>query len=221
MRIRQLTVAAGAVLLLTACGGSPLDGKTGPEVAAAAADALEEAGAVHIEGTIEQNGEKGGVDLHLQGDGATGSITVSGVELQLLNVDGASYLQAPTEYWTSSGIPEDAAGLFAAKWVVVPDGAVEQFQQFTLDGIVDQFRNPTSGVKDDVRSDEVDGKSVVVVEQEDGGTLSVADDEPANPLEMTSTGASAGTMTFSRFGEEEEITAPADALDLAELAGGS
>jgi hypothetical protein len=72
MRIPQLTVAAAAALLLTACGGSPLDGKTGPEVAAAAADALEEAGSVHVSGTVEQNGEEGDIDLHLQGEDALG-----------------------------------------------------------------------------------------------------------------------------------------------------
>jgi hypothetical protein len=36
---------------------------------------------------------------------------------------------------------------------------------------------------------------------------------------MTNKGDSPGTLTFSRFGEKEDITAPADALDLNELMG--
>lgn len=59
MRIPQLAAATAAALLLTACGGSPLDGKSGPEVADAAADALEAAGAVHVQGTANQDGEEG------------------------------------------------------------------------------------------------------------------------------------------------------------------
>ena len=219
MRIRQVTVAAGVALLLTACGGSPLDGKTGTQVAASAADALEKAGAVHIAGTVDQNGEKGGVDLHLQGSDSSGSITLSGVKLKLVSVDGTAYLQAPGEYWTSAGLPDQAATMFADKWVIVPAAAADQFSEFSLKGLVDQFRNPDTKIKDAVSSDTVQGKDVVVVEQADGSTLSVADDEPAYPLELTNKGTSAGTITFSRFGEKKKITAPADALDLSALAG--
>jgi hypothetical protein len=219
MRIPQLTVAAAAALLLTACGGSPLDGKTGPEVADAAADALEEAGAVHVAGTIEQNGEEGEVDLHLQGEGVTGTLTVGGVEVELLSVDDQVYLQAPPKFWSGFGMPEEFAAQFDGQWVIVPADGASEFADFTLAGFVDQLRNPESPVEDDVTTDEVDGQDVVVVEQEDGSTLSVADDENAYPLRITDNGDNPGTLTFSRFGEEEDITAPDDALDLNELAG--
>jgi hypothetical protein len=224
MRIRQLTSAttvAAAALLLTACGGSPLDGKTGPQVADAAADALEKAGAVRVAGDIEQSGAKGSVDLHLQGNDVTGTITMSGAELQLLIVDGTVYVQGTPDFWTSSGLPEEAAAMFDGRWVVVPDEGASQFEEFSLAGIVDSLRNPESNVKKKVTSDEVDGKDVVVVEQENGSTLSVADDEPAYPLSLTRDGDSAGTLIFSRFGDKEDITAPDDAMDLSELAGGS
>ncbi|MCW2740855.1 MAG: putative Lipoprotein [Blastococcus sp.] len=220
MRIRQLTVAAAAALLLTACGGGPLDGKTGPEVAAQAADALEKAGAVHVKGTMDEGGESGEIDLQLQGKDVTGTITMSGVELQLLSVDDAVYLQAPPEFWGQFGLPDEAAAMFDGKWVIVPSEAVAQFQELSLDGIINSLRKPGSKVKDEVKSKESDGKSVVVIEQEDGSTLSVLDEDPAYPVELTNKGDSAGTMTFSRYGEKESIEAPADALDLEQLAAG-
>jgi hypothetical protein len=221
MRIPQLTVAAAAALLLTACGGSPLDGKTGSEVAAEAADALEAAGAVHVEGTVEQDGQEGEIDLHLQGDDAIGTLTMAGFDVELLNTGGSVYLQAPPEFWSSFGMPEDAAAMFDGQWVVVPGDSAADFADFSLAGFAEELRNPESAVKDDVRSDEVDGEDVVVIEQEDGSTLAVADDEKAYPLEMTNKGDTPGTLTFSRFGEEEDITAPADAVDLAEMMGGA
>ena len=221
MRIPQLTVAAAAALLLTACGSGPLDGKTGPEVADAAADALEEAGSFHVSGAMTSNGEEGELDLHVQGEDLTGSVTTGGVELQLLIVDGSVYLQAPPDFWASSGMPEEMAATFEDQWVVVPGQAMAEFDDLSLDGFVEQFRNPESEIQEEVSEDEVDGEQVVVVSQEDGSKLFVADDEPTYPLQVTSDGDSSGTVTFSRFGEEEDISAPADAIDLMDLMGGA
>ncbi|CCG05609.1 hypothetical protein [Blastococcus saxobsidens] len=221
MRIPQLSVAAAAALLLTACGSGPLDGRTGPEVADAAADALEEAGSFHVSGALTSDGEEGEVDLHVQGDDVTGSITTDGVELQLLSVDGSVYLQAPPDFWASFGMPEEMAAAFEDKWVVVPGQAMAEFDDFSLDGFVEQFRNPESEVQEEVTEDEIDGQEVVVVEQEDGSTLSVANDEPSYPVRITNDGDSSGTVTFSRFGEEEDISAPSDVIDLMEMMGGA
>ncbi len=224
MRIRQLTaptMVGAAALLLTGCGGSPLDGRTGPQVADAAADALEHAGAVHIAGDVTQSGQKGSVDMQLQGEDADGTLTMSGVQLQLRNVDGTVYLQGDSDLWASFGLPEAAAAQLEGTWVIVPDEAAGQFEDFSLAGIVDQFRHPQSEIEKKVGSDEVDGKDVVVVKQKDGSTLVVADDDPSYPLSLTNGGEAVGALALSRFGEKEDISAPEGALDLETLAGGS
>ncbi len=220
MRVRHLVVAATTALLLTACGGNPQDDRTGQEVADAAADALEEAGAVHVQGTVTQNGRDGEVDLQLQGEDASGTVTFAGVELQLISVGGTAYLQAPPEFWTSSGLPEEAAAQFEGRWVTVPAEASGGFRDFSLGGFVDQLRNPSSDFQEEVAEDERDGEPVVIVEQEDGSTLTVANDEPAYPLATKEEGDSPSEITFSGFGEEEDIEAPADPVDLEELVGG-
>jgi hypothetical protein len=219
-RLPAATAALGAALLLTACGSSPLDGKTGQQVAEAAAAALEEAGSVDIAGTMSTQGEEGEVDLHLQGDDAIGTITMAGTEIQLLNVGGTAYIQAAPEFWTSFGLPDEAAAQFEGQWVVVPAEAGASFAEFSLDGFVDELRNPDGEVEEDVTEGQVDGEDVVIVEQEDGSTLKVANSDPSYPLELSNDGDSSGTVTFSGFGETEDITAPADALDLTEVMGG-
>lgn len=222
MRIPQLTaVAAAAALLLTACGSSPLEGKTGPEVADAAAAALEEAGAVHVTGTVEQDGEEAEVDLQLQGEDASGTLTLAGAEVQLLAVGGDVYMQAAPEFWASFGMPEQMAAQFDGRWVTVPGAAAADFADFSLAGFVDQLRNPDNEVEEEVRSDEVDGTDVVVVEQENGSELFVADEDPSYPLQITESGDSNSVLTFSDFGEEEDISAPSDAIDLMEMMGGA
>jgi len=222
VRIRPVAaVTAVSALLLAGCGSSPLEGKTGQEVAEAAAAALEEAGSVDIAGTLTTQGQQGEVDLHLQGEDATGTLTVDGTQIQLLNVGGQVYLQAPGEFWGSFGLPAAATAQFEGRWVVVPADAGSGFEEFSLAGFVDELRNPDGVVKEEVTEDEVDGMDVVVVvEQEDGSRLTVADADPTYPVELSNDGDSAGSVRFSGFGETEEITAPTDALDLTALLGG-
>lgn len=225
MRIRQLTATAGvaaAALLLTACGSdSPLEGKSGEEVVKMTADALEEAGAVHVAGTMEQDGEEGEVDLQLQGDNASGTITFSGVEINIVAVDGDTFLQAPAELWTGLiGVPEDAAAELDGRWVVIPsDSGGDGFAVFSIDDFVEEIRGLADGAEEETRSDELDGDPVRIVEQEDGSTLTVADDDPAYPLAMSNE-EEGSELTFSDFGEEQDISAPADAIDLAEMMAG-
>jgi hypothetical protein len=220
MRIRQLTAAgtvAAATLLLSACGGSPLDGKSGQEVADQAADALEKAGAVHVKGTVSQDGEDGKVDLQLQGDDASGTLTFSGVDVELVSVGGTAYLQAPADFWASFGLPAEAASQLEGQWVIVPDEAASSFEDFSLNGFIDELRNPSSDVKKDVKEDELDGDPVVIVEQEDGSTLTVANDDNAYPLVIEDKGDAPSKVNLSGFGEKKDISAPDNPLDLNDL----
>ena len=219
-RLTASVTLAAAALLLTACGGGPLDDKTGPEVSAAAADALEAAGSFHLSGTVSRGGQASEVDLHLQGEDATGTLRLDGSELQLLGVGGEVYVQAAPEFWTAFGMSTDVAAQLEGQWVTVPAEAAAGFQPFSVAGFVEELRNPDEAVKDEVTATEVDGDDAVVVALEDGSTLTVLNDDPSYPVELTNDeGDSSGKVTISRIGEEEEITAPSDPVDLAELTG--
>ncbi len=225
MRTRSFTAPAvllTGALMLTACGGedSQLEGKTGQEVVELAADALEEAGSVRLSGTMVEDGEETEIDLRLEGDDAMGGITVDGVEVQLISVDGAIYLEATEDVVSSFGLPAAIAAEVEGKWLQMPAAAAEDFDDFTLAGFLEELRSPGGDVKEETRSDEVDGESVVLVEQEDGSTLVVKDADPAYPLEMRAGGDAKGTLTFSDHGKKQDITAPSDVIDLEELVGG-
>jgi hypothetical protein len=220
MRIAKITaVAASAALLLTACGGGPLDGKTGTEVAEAAAAALEKAGSVQVTGSVQMEGEEGEVDLFLSGENASGTLTMGGADIELIQVDGTAYMKAPADFWSSFGMPAEATSMFEGEWVLVPAEAASGFEEFSLDGFIEELRNPDTAIEEDVEEGEVDGQEVVIVKQEDGSELAVANDDNSYPLEINNKGESEGTLTFSRFGDDEEITAPDDAIDLTELMG--
>ena len=222
MRIRTFTapaaLAAGA-LLLTACGSSPLEGKNGTEVAELAADALEEAGSVRLAGSMTQDGEEAEIDMQLQGDDAAGTITVQGTEIELISVGGDVYLKATEELLASFGAAAEETADFEGRWIMVPSGEAADFEEFTLDSFIEQLRDPEDPIKDETSSEELDGDSVVVVEQEDGSTLSVADDDPPYPLALSGGEDEEGSVSFSEHGEEFDISAPDDVISEEELQG--
>jgi hypothetical protein len=227
MRIRPLAVAGLAAVLLTACGGGGGSGngeaaKKGPQVATDAADALEQSGAAHLTGSITEQGQSGDVDLHLQGADVSGSITLGGHQVQLISTGGSIYARAPAAFWSTFGAPESVAGHLDGQWVVVPAQAASSFGTFTLTGLADELRKPSGGSYEDaVGADALHGQKVVVVTQTDGSTLDVAATGPPYPLTAENKGSdSPGTLHLGDFGEKTTITAPANALDLSQLAGG-
>jgi hypothetical protein len=233
-RLAAGLTAGLAALLLAGCGGddsssgdaaassssaaSSESERTGPEVAADAADALEEAGAVHVAGTLGTGAEAQGVDLFLQGDDATGTITIGGQTVQLLTVGGVSYFQGSADFWAGFGAPAQAAAQLDGVWVIVPAEEAASFGELSLTGLVQELRSPSDGpVEDGVDTDELDGEEVLVVTQADGSALYVAAEDPTYPLRIVNTGDDAGTLDFSQFGESQEITAPEAPLDLGQL----
>ena len=238
MRIRRCAVIGTAAVLLAGCGGSGGTGnpaQTGSaeagnsalaemdaaEIVDAAFTALEDAGAAHVVGSIEEAGTTQELDLQLQGEDAQGSIVMDGVTVELVYVGGTAYVKAPADFWASFGMPAEFAGLLEGQWVLMPAEAAGSFGALTLSGLVDELRASGGGeVEGEVATDELDGEPVVVVTQADGSTLTVADDEEnPYPLVIEDTGEAPATVEFSDFGQEVEIAAPANPVDLDDLGG--
>jgi hypothetical protein len=245
IRTKFLAVAGLAAVLLTACGGDQgsssaagssgsaaaktsaqtsgkasgkdngLAGKSGPEVATAAADALDAAGSVHVKGDLTEGGTQGSIDVQLQGDDSAGTISMQGQAVQLISTGGKVYAQAPAGFWTANGVPAEAVGQLDGKWVVLPDSVGGELDTLSLKALTEELRNPgDSTIEDAVTKGEVDGTPVVVVTQDNGSTLSVAATGDAYPLQIADKGAAPSTLTLSDFGTKQTIAAPPSPLDL-------
>lgn len=223
MRTRPLAALGIAALLLAGCGSNDNgeSAKKGPQVAADAANALEKANAVHLTGGGSIDGKQMDVDLHLQGEDTTGTISQAGQQLKIIETGGKLYAQASSGFWAQSGVPESVAGALAGKWVIVPSDAANQLNPFTLKSLTDELRHPKGAkIKDAVHTSTLHGKKVVVVTQTDGSTLDVAATGTPYPLRTVDKGSNAGTVDASDFGKKVTITAPSGALDLSQLATG-
>ncbi|MGY1724861.1 hypothetical protein [Blastococcus sp. SYSU DS0533] len=239
MRIRRLATVGTALLLLAGCGGSEDAGTAAPATSTAAegrsslADqdaagvvdtafsALEAAGAAHVVGSMQESGSTQELDLQLQGEDAQGTITTDGTPVELVYTAGSAYVRAPADFWASFGMPAEFAGQLEGQWVLMPEEAAGSFSTLTLSGLLEELRaSGGGGITGEVTTEELDGEPVVVVTQDDGSTLTVADDEDAPyPLLIEDKGDAPATVEFSAFGETVEITAPDNPVDLNTLGG--
>lgn len=235
MRVRALALAGVSALLLTACGSDSSDDGTssppfssgpstsaqsGPELVAAAADALEEAGSVRLEGNVPTGQGQTDVDLRLSGEEAAGSMSVEGQTIGVIVADGSAYLQADGEFWADQGAPASVVDRLDGAWVLAPSDSGVGLGGLTVPRLAEELRQPSEGtIEDEVTSGEVDGEPVWEIRSSDGAVLRVAAEGTPYPLVFERSGDEAGVMRLSEFGAVEPIEAPEDFLDLSDLGG--
>jgi hypothetical protein len=172
---------------------------------------------VHVTGTFGTGAEAQGVDLQLQGEDVSGTIDLGGQQVELLTLAGVTYFKAPAEFWATSGAPAESAAQLAGKWVLVPEEEAAGLDELTLGGLADELRSPSDGaIEDAVATEQLDGQDVLVLSQVGGSKLYVATGDPAYPLKTVTGDAQPETLTLDGFGETMTLTAPTDAIDLAQ-----
>ncbi len=222
-RCALLALALTVPLLTSACGSSSSSGngeakKTGPQVAKDAGAALGASNAVHISGQVTESSTKKqiGVDLQVQSDGTSGTLTYSGQPVSLVVVDGTSYVKAPAAFYESQGASPAQAAKVADRWVKTANS--KDFDNFTLASLSKSLGEPSDGSKinDKVTTDTISGQDVVVASENDGSKLYVAATGKPVPLQVTNSAQSkdgVGTLTFTDYGKHQTIKTPADAID--------
>lgn len=221
-KIRGTTLAVGigaaAALVLAGCGGSSDNGeakKSGPQVAADAAAALKAAGAFHVVGTMTQDGKPSNIDLQIQNNDVSGTMTLDGAKVELVVLGGKAYIKGDSKFWTSNNVPSQTAALLNGRWVAAPASAASDLADLSANGLAKELQNPTdSPLTDPVHKAKVDGKSVVVVTQKDGSELDVAAKDKPYPLRIVNKGDQAGSLNFTGYGEKKPIKTPPSPLNL-------
>jgi hypothetical protein len=219
----------GSVLVVTGCGSSgPASNgeanKSASQVVKDAGAALVSSGAAHLAGFVPDSSTKKpeNIDLHLQSDGSSGTITALNFPVSIISVGGTSYIKGPTAFWVASKVPAAAAAKLGNRWVKVPADA-DFSSSFTLSGLASSLNKPDAGVtiNPKVTTGKFNGQKVVIVSESDGSQLYVAATGTPYPLRVVSTAKSsggAGDATFSEFGKRVALKAPAGAIDASSAA---
>ena len=217
---------------------------------AAVQDAVRGAESFHIDGALTDDEGVTQLEGDVAADGAVRLVLKQkGTVVDMIVLDQESvYIRADEAFWKQSSAPANVQQLLAGQWVKVPadDDTAELAQQVQPDVVADCLGESVGTLS--AREDTLDGEDVVVL-VDDGdkpgtapGELYVAAEDPPLPLRVRQTGArreggppvdpecgsdedespeDRSDLRLSRWNDPVEIEAPADALDLEEIADGA
>lgn len=195
-----------------------VDRKSPEDALAAVLTALESAGSYHVTGTTTNGGV---IDISFKvGAGSAGTVD-SGSPVTLVALDGRVYVTGDAEFMATNVGP-DAAERMAGKWLALPEDSTSGFAIFADGG---SFAERVLGAQGPVEMTDVrdvnGAPALGLVFPQTGGTLWVSAQGNPLPIQFEEKGASGGTgvLTFTDFGAEVAIAAPApeSVVDVASL----
>jgi hypothetical protein len=226
-RIGSAVASLSALAALTACGGNDFADGSADEIVKAARADMGALTSVKVAGELTTGGQHIILDLQVDADGdCAGSIGVGGGAAQLLGVGGSIWMRPNEAFWRSfaRGSADELLAIVGDKWVALP-AEEASFRQFCdLDELFDQLLADDGSTYHKGGIDTVKGDDVVkIVEDSGNGTSTgyVLVDDPHYLVRIEKTEGDDGTVTFSAFDEELEVSKPAadDVVDLDHLSG--
>ncbi|MBB4662035.1 hypothetical protein [Conexibacter arvalis] len=182
-------------------------------------------GAARAADSVRVDGDLGEVAMELRllrGRGATGRMSREGIDFELVVVDGAIHLRGGEEFFAQV-VDRTSAARLGGRWLRVPadDPRFELVGQLAeMERLLRAATHPGDGPLRVGAVETVDGREAVGVSGSNA-TLFVATTGEPLPLKLVGSAARPGEVAFSDWNEPVELTAPADAVDLAELPGGA
>jgi len=211
---RLAVLAVFVACALTACAApsdtNGMERKTAAEVQQAAVTALKSATSVHVlsKGTID--GQQAQIDMRIRGSSSSGTVELKGTSFQLVKIDDDVYLKGAAPTLTMLGVPAQAQGIAADRWLKLQAHEVTTLKGFSLEDIASQLANPDSPLEPSVEQTSLDNSKVVVISQQNGSKLHIANSGNPYPVRAVLQGDTPGQVDFSEYGADFDITAPQD-----------
>ena len=162
------------------------------------------------------------VDLHLAtGKGASGSMTVEGQPIQIVEVGNGFYMKAGETFYKQVG-GGAAAQLLKDKWLKTPTGSGEFASLGALTSLDKLLSSTltTTGTLTKGSTTTINGQPVVGITDAKKGTLYIATTGPAYPVAIVKEGTDSGKIVFDEWNKPVTLTAPSNSVDLSQLEGG-
>jgi hypothetical protein len=195
--------------------------KSADQIVAAAHDAANGLGSVHVAGTVSAGARPVTMDLNLaNGKGGRGSMSASGLSFKIISLGQTAYFSGGQSFWQRFG-GQAAAQLLQGKWLKAPaTGNFGSFAKLTDMQTLFSKLLASRGSLTKGSTSTVNGQMVIAVnDSANGGTLYVATTGKPYPIRVANNGSGGGQLTFDRFNETVSLTAPAHAIDISQLKG--
>lgn len=232
MRARAVVFVVVAVLL-SGCGSgssnktdsSSSNGEASLSANQVLADAeatAKSASSVHVAGGGFSGKQPIHVDLSLGDKDATGSLSINGLQLDIIRTGGTTYVRGSDAFYKHYA-GAAAAAFLHDKWLKVPasNGLLAQVGPFTNTDAFFKDIATKHGKLVNQGATTYNGQDVVAIhDTTKDGTLYVAANGKPYPVAIVSTGGDKrGTITFGDWNKSFSVSAPKDALDLSQLGG--
>jgi hypothetical protein len=203
-------------------GGNGIARKTPTEILAGAKVLADSANSVHVSGSILSGRAPITLDMYLLASkGGRGQLSENGLSFELIQIHGTVFLKgSPAFYRHVAGAT--AAQLLQGRWLKAPASAGNLASLASLTDLR-QLMDATLAahgplVKGAVVT--VDGrKALAITDTSQGGTLYVATTGPPYPVAVAKGGTGSGKIVFDHWNGPVSVTAPANAIDITQLAG--
>lgn len=219
----SLAVAAASVGL-GACGSSSGTGagsgsdngiakKSPADIVKAAAKAVAAAKSVHINAAGTQGGKAFAADLELFSNGdASGSVTESGKQVQVISLGAKEYLKAGLSFWESAGhLTAKLAAKADNKWIEVSSANGGGLGSLSLKSLAASLQKP-SGKLSRGGTKTINGQPTVGVIAKGHGTLYVASTGTPYPVQISGVSGTTLNATLTDWNGAKEPTAPKGAV---------
>ncbi|WP_410639148.1 hypothetical protein [Amycolatopsis sp. lyj-346] len=181
------------------------------KVGAAVSAAAKQASAVHVKGTIAQQGSAINLDLQLNADSASGTVVKDGLEIPVLRIGDKYYFKFTDSLVKQAGIPAAAAKQITGKWVPstakIGAGIAGAFKEF-LD-----YKSFTGGMLGELEKAKFTAGEATTLAGEPAltftspdGTATVAAAEPHYLLRMAD--PKSGAMEFRDWNKPTTVSEP-------------
>ena len=179
---------------------------------------------VHIYGSGTSGGSSIALNLKLVKDkGGAGHLAEGGLAFDIVRIGDTAYFKGSKKFWGNFTKSEALQGFFAGKWLraSATTGDLASFAPLTdIVKLTNQIL-ASHGTLEKGSTTTIDGhKAIAIVDKSDGGTLYVATDGPAYPLELLP-GSKSGTgkITFGEWNKAVALVTPSKSIDYKKLTG--
>jgi hypothetical protein len=220
--LRVIAVAVGAGVLVAACGSSGpasngVANETASQILTAAINAMKSASSGSVSGTEVQSGKTESISGTFFADDADVTLVTNGETIKVIKVGTNDYIQAPSAYWASSGVPSSDLAKVNEVWISIPDSTAHLGSDFTLSGFASSLTTDVGTLTKGATST-IGGQAVIaIMSSTQNGILYVATTGTPYPVEATKSASGGGSLTFSGWNQGSTPTVPADAKTITEL----